>query len=144
LTFRPGDKEIQGIAEEAVALLGSGRQVAPFSQRHARFDLADAYRVAACVRDARRLRGERPVGRKIGFTNTAAWAEYAVDRPIFNYVFDTTVHDLAAGSPTLALTGFAEPRIEPEIVLQLARAPERGMRAEQQGLALEGLKLALR
>jgi 2-oxo-3-hexenedioate decarboxylase len=39
-------------------------------------------------------RGERVIGRKIGFTNRTIWAEYAVYAPMWGFVFDTTVRDL--------------------------------------------------
>ena len=42
--------------------------------------------------------------------------------PIWGYVYDSTVHDLSK-TASLPLAGFAEPRIEPEIVFGLASAP---------------------
>ena len=86
---------VEAIAAEAFALLGSGRQATPFSTRHPGFSLDDAYRVTAAVRTKREARGERPVGRKIGFTNRTIWDEYDVHAPIWGHVYDTTVHDLA-------------------------------------------------
>jgi len=64
-----------------------------------------------------------PVGRKIGFTNRTIWAEYNVYGPIWGYVYDRTVHNLAEIGDTFSLMGLAEPRIEPEIVFKLALAP---------------------
>jgi len=61
--------DIQAIAAEAFATLGTGRQIAPFSSRLSSFNLDDAYRVSAVVRQMRKARGETPLGRKIGFTN---------------------------------------------------------------------------
>ena len=69
-------------------------------------------------------KGYRPIGRKIGFTNRRMWDEYGVHAPIWGYVYDRTVHDLAA---PLSLAAFAEPKIEPEIMLGLANAPSPGM-----------------
>ena len=112
------------IAAEAVAVLGTGRQVAPFSARRP-FSLDGAYRVTAAIRALREARGERPIGRKIGFTNRTIWAEYGVYAPIWGYVYDRTVRDL--DGTALALAGLAEPRIEPEIVFGLARAPDPAM-----------------
>jgi 2-oxo-3-hexenedioate decarboxylase len=57
------------------------------------------------------------VGRKIGFTNRGIWDEYAVHAPIWGYVYDRTLHEMA--EPARA-ADFVEPRIEPEIVLGLA------------------------
>ena len=75
----------------------------------------------------RESRGEMPVGRKIGFTNRTIWAEYNVYAPIWGYVYDRTVHDLAEIGDTFSLVNLAEPRIEPEIVFRLAVAPVPGM-----------------
>ena len=96
---RDGDREgdSQAIAAEAFAALGTGKQVKPFSARFPGFALEDAYRVAAEVRRRREARGERPLGRKIGFTNRTIWDEYKVHAPVWGYVYDTTVHDLAVG-----------------------------------------------
>ena len=119
--------DIQDIANEAIAVLGTGRQVAPFSTRRPDFGLEDAYRVTAAIRAQRETRGERPVGRKIGFTNRTIWPEYNVHAPIWGYVYDRTVHDLPKGGADFSLSGLAEPRIEPEIVFGLAAMPAPGM-----------------
>jgi len=111
---------VEAVAAEAFALLGSGRQVTPFSTRHPGFGLDEAYRVTAAVRAKREARGERPLGRKIGFTNRTIWDEYGVHAPIWGHVYDTTVHGLATPFP---LAGLSEPRIEPEIVFGLRSAP---------------------
>ena len=71
----------------------------------------------------REARGEMPVGRKIGFTNRTIWAEYNVYGPIWGYIYNGTVHNLAEIGDTFSLMGLAEPRIEPEIVFKLALAP---------------------
>lgn len=123
----PADNEIAAIAAEAFALLGTGTQVTPFTTRRPGFELAAAYRVAALVHDARCAHGERPAGRKIGFTNRTIWPEYGVWAPIWGHVYDRTLHALPAPGTAFALAGLAEPRIEPEIVFGLASAPEPGM-----------------
>jgi 2-oxo-3-hexenedioate decarboxylase len=111
------------IADELMALLGTGRQTG----RYPGLDMADAYAIAARVCDRRRRRGERVVGRKIGFTNTTIWPLYGVSAPMWNFIYDTTVHDLSAMAAGFDLAGLPEPRIEPEIVLGLSRAPAPGM-----------------
>ena len=116
--------ELQAIAAEALGALDIGGQINPFSARLSSFNLEDAYRVTAAIRQMRETRGEMPVGRKIGFTNRATWAEY---EPMWGYVYNRTVHDLADLGDTFSLVGLAEPRIEPEIVFKLAVAPTRGM-----------------
>ncbi len=119
--------DVQAVAAEAFDLLDTGRQIAPFSSRLARFDLDDAYRVTATVRQMREMRGERVLGRKIGFTNRTIWDEYQIGAPMWGYIYDRTIHDLADVGPTVSLAGLAEPRIEPEIVFGLASAPAPGM-----------------
>jgi 2-oxo-3-hexenedioate decarboxylase len=110
-----------------LAAVDAHRQIGPFSSRNAGFDLALAYRAANRVRALRSARGEVPVGRKIGFTNRGIWAEYGVWAPIWGDVYDSTARDVPASGGTLALGGFLEPKIEPEIMFGLARAPSAGM-----------------
>jgi 2-oxo-3-hexenedioate decarboxylase len=114
------------IAREAMAVLGTGRQIAPFSARRA-LDLESAYQVTAAIRHMREARGEKVLGRKIGFTNRTIWEQYGVYAPIWGYVYDTTVHDLANVSGAFSLSAFAEPLIEPEIMFGMAAAPDARM-----------------
>ena len=114
------------IAQEILAASEARRQIAPVSDRVAGFDLAAAYRVTAALRRLRRERGERPVGRKIGFTNRTIWAEYGVYAPIWGDMYDTTLRPLETEG-TVDLAPLLEPRIEPEIAFGLARAPSPGM-----------------
>lgn len=115
------------IAGEVLAALDGGRQIPPFSARDADLSLETAYRAAVHLRALRGARGERQIGRKIGFTNRAIWAQYRVDRPIWGDVYDTTLHRLGAGGGAFRLAGLCEPQIEPEIVFGLSAAPAAGM-----------------
>jgi 2-oxo-3-hexenedioate decarboxylase len=115
--------DVDAIARETMDMLGTGRQIVPFSARRA-LDLDGAYRVAAAVRQMREARGEKVVGRKIGFTNRTIWPQYGVYAPIWGYLYDTTVHDLADLRGAFSLAAFAEPLIEPEVVFGLAAAPD--------------------
>jgi 2-oxo-3-hexenedioate decarboxylase len=116
---------LRQIANEACAAFsGGGCQVPSFSARYPSLTLDDAYRVTALANDLRIAQGHKPVGRKIGFTNSRLWDEYGVRAPIWGYVYDRTLHNLAAPLP---LAPFAEPKIEPEIMLGLAKAPSPGM-----------------
>ena len=115
------------MAAAVLAALESGNQIKPFSARASGFDLDQAYSVTAAIRQMREARGEMPVGRKIGFTNRTIWAEYNVDRPMWGYVYDSTVYHLAEIDDTFSVVTFAEPRIEPEIVFRLASTPAPGM-----------------
>jgi 2-oxo-3-hexenedioate decarboxylase len=112
-----------------MAVLGTGRQIASFSERFPDLTFAEAYRVTDAVGGLREARGERPVGRKIEFTKRTIWDEYGVHAPIWSFVYDRTVLDLAECGGAFALDGLAEPRIEPEIVFGLAAAPEPGVDA---------------
>ena len=114
--------DIAAIGGEILAATDGARQIAPFSSRGAELPLADAYRVSHWLEQARSARGETAVGRKIGFTNRNIWAEYNVFAPNWGYVTTRSVRDLVA-TPVLSLAPFAEPRIEPEIMFGLARAP---------------------
>jgi len=118
--------DIHAIADEVFAALAAGRQITPFTSRPAGLTLDDAYRVTALLKGKREARGEKRVGRKIGFTNRTIWEEYKVYAPIWGYVYDSTVHDLSDRA-TLPLAGLCEPRIEPEIVFGLASAPAADM-----------------
>ena len=113
--------------KKCFAVLGTGRQLAPFSKVYPDFNLEDAYKVTAAVRAGEGSTGRASVGRKIGFTNRTIWAEYGVYAPIWGYVYDRTVFDLTGDPLEVSLSGLAEPRIEPEIVFGLAAAPEPGM-----------------
>ena len=117
---------IDAIVKEVLAVLGTGGQVSPFAARPAGLTLAEAYRVSAGLDRRRTARGEKRLGRKIGFTNRTIWQQYGVYAPIWGYVYDSTMFDLEQ-TPALPLYGFAEPRIEPEIVFGLAAAPAPGM-----------------
>jgi 2-oxo-3-hexenedioate decarboxylase len=120
------NERIEAIAGELMSVLGTGKTVEPFSKRFPGFDLNEAYVVAERVCELRQQRGQRVVGRKIGFTNAATQKAFGVAAPIWNYMFDTTVREIGA-SGTFALAGTCAVRIEPEIVLHLASAPRPGM-----------------
>jgi len=114
------------IAEEIMDAWVARRQIPSLAARLPGFDLDQAYRVTAALRRIRRQRGERPVGRKIGFTNRTIWDEYQVYAPIWGDMYDTSLTE-TDGNAQLDLAPYLEPRIEPEIAFGLARAPQRGM-----------------
>lgn len=115
------------VAAEAFSVLGQGRQIAPFSSRDPAFGLDEAYRVTPIVRQMREARGEKVLGRKIGFTNSTIWAQYNVNGPIWGYMYDRTVRNLGDMGGTASLAELTEPRIEPEIVFGLSAAPDVAM-----------------
>lgn len=118
------------IARTVLAAIDSGGQIELFTAAEAAFSEADAYRVTAELRTLRMARGERPVGRKIGFTNRNIWKEYGVYRPIWGDVYDTTAADIQAGA-RVQVSQLPEPRIEPEIVLGLERDLTPGMSIDE-------------
>jgi 2-oxo-3-hexenedioate decarboxylase len=106
-----------------------GARLTPFTARDPSFDLATAYHVAAEVNRMRAAAGAFQVGWKIGFTNRTIWDEYGVHAPIWGPMWSTTVIEVdpAVGPLPIPVSQLAEPRIEPEICLRFAHAPEPGM-----------------
>lgn len=148
--------DVRAIADEVLASLTTHEQIAPFSSLPGGLTLEDAYRVTPLLRAAFTARGEKILGRKVGFTNRTIWAQYGVYAPIWGYVTDATVHELTypsssfrgapsepehldsgsgpAGRPGMTdeilrarAADFAEPRIEPEIMFGLRASPTPGM-----------------
>lgn len=126
-SMAPESENVAAIAAEALAILGTGRQITPFSSRYRDFDLGEAYRVTAELRRLREARGERVVGRKIGFTNRTIWHEYAVYAPMWGYVYDRTIHRLADMGDGVPLAALSEPRLEPEVMFRFASPPSPDM-----------------
>ncbi|MFN0073602.1 MAG: 2-keto-4-pentenoate hydratase [Chloroflexota bacterium] len=97
--------------------------IEPLTARYSDFTEAAAYDVGAEILQRRRMRGEQPVGRKVGFTNRTIWAEYGVHAPIWAHVYDSTVTLLDHPLGSVDVSRLAQPRIEPEIVLHFRKAP---------------------
>jgi 2-oxo-3-hexenedioate decarboxylase len=115
------------LAERLLLARDEGRQLVPLSSTEDRLNLIDAYRLTATLRALREIRGERAIGRKIGFTNRNIWRQYNVYAPIWGYIYDTTVYDLPDTIAASRLAWTLEPRIEPEIVFGFAETPAPGM-----------------
>jgi 2-oxo-3-hexenedioate decarboxylase len=111
------------IADEVFGMLSRPYEVPPYSERFPGFDLDDAYVVVNEIRRRREDRGERVVGRKIGFTNAAAWAGYGISGPIWNYLYDTTTLDLPLPGGSFPLGSWPNVRVETEVALGLRAAP---------------------
>lgn len=119
---------VDEIADAALQARTRRRQIAPFTDGQADFDIEDAYAVADRIMAARIARGETPSGWKVGFTNRLIWDQYGVSAPIWAPVYDTTIIQAAAGAPVIvSAAAFMEPLIEPEILLRIARTPRSGM-----------------
>ncbi|MBC7413679.1 MAG: 4-oxalocrotonate decarboxylase [Herminiimonas sp.] len=89
--------------------------------------IADAYDIARRILDIRIAQGETPVGRKIGFANRKVAVKYGVETAtedlIWGTMFDSTVRYTDDNHGVQSLKGAMQPRIEPEVVFKLARAP---------------------
>jgi 2-keto-4-pentenoate hydratase len=104
----------------------TGALQAPLSD-DASLTIADGYDIAKCIVDDRIARGEIPVGRKIGFTNRKIWGRYGarepIEAPIWGMMYDTSVRYFPDNHGVFSLAGMVQPRIEPEIIFQLRKAP---------------------
>jgi 2-oxo-3-hexenedioate decarboxylase len=114
------------VAGSVLSALSAHRQIPSLSHSFGELSIANAYRLTPLLRAAFEARGERVIGRKIGFTNRQMWAAHGVQAPIWGYCTDRTTHKLA-DVPLQRVKDFAEPRIEPEIVFGLGKAPIPGM-----------------
>ncbi len=115
---------LNNIAQEASVVFEGRCSLPSFSARYPSFAVDEAYRVSALAHEMRLGKGYRPVGRKAGFTNRRIWDEYGVHAPNWGYVYDRSLHDLATPLP---LAPYAEPKIEPEIIVGFSAAPSPGM-----------------
>ena len=113
----------QTVATELLGALASRALIEPLSTRDPKFDSAAAYDVSAEIFSRRCARGEKPIGRKIGFTNRTIWEEYGVYSPIWAHVYDSTVTFLTEPTGALDISHLSQPRIEPEIVLHFRESP---------------------
>ena len=112
------------IATELLHALDNRSIIEPFTRREHEFDNRAAYDVSAEILRRRRARGEKPIGRKIGFTNRLIWEEYGVSAPMWGHVYDHTVTFLTEPSGRLAIAHLSQPRIEPEIMLHFRESPQ--------------------
>ena len=107
------------IAEELLAAYDGGRTIPSIVARNPGFDWDEGYAVLAEILKLRRARGERTLGRKIGFTNRNIWAEYGATAPIWAHVYDKTLQFAANHHASISLKGSVQPRLEPEIAFKL-------------------------
>lgn len=115
--------DLHTIAYETKTAQDLCRQIETFTSRWSDFGNTEAYAVAHLIHEMRMKEGAVPVGRKIGFTNPEMWFVYGVTEPIWGHVYDTTVVRLTSRQASCRIGKFAEPKIEPEIVVHLAYAP---------------------
>ncbi|MEB0134307.1 4-oxalocrotonate decarboxylase [Actimicrobium sp. CCC2.4] len=105
----------------------AGSALLPRLSQDTELSMADGYEVAKRILDIRIAEGEQPVGRKIGFNNRKVWSKFrngkAVDAPIWATMYDSTVRYATDNRAFQSLTGAVQPRLEPEIVFKLRKAP---------------------
>jgi 2-keto-4-pentenoate hydratase len=119
-------KDLYKIAQELKAAQDRCKQIDPVSSRVENFGIEDAYLVADLIHKMRVDKGESPVGRKIGFTNPEVCSFYGVNNPIWGYVYDSTVSCHKSSNTLYSLEQYAEPRIEPEIIVHFGSSPPAG------------------
>jgi 2-keto-4-pentenoate hydratase len=110
-------------AETILEAFSSRQLIGLLTDADPRLDQNGAYEIAREAHDRRVRLGENPVGRKIGFTNRAGWAEYGVRAPIWGYCYDSTLSYAEDAQASLRIGHLLQPRIEPEIQLHFARTP---------------------
>lgn len=114
---------IRAITGEIKAAQAAARQIPPVTSTRPDFDAEAAYQVADFLHKERLAKGWKSVGRKIGFTNRNIWPTYNVHQPIWGYIYDQTVVQLTGQEITCPISGFAEPLLEPEIVVGFQSTP---------------------
>jgi len=120
--------DVVSLADRILDASAAGKPIAPITDSDTDFDLAQAYAVSAEITSRRSTRGERRVGWKIGFTNSAIWEGQGLTAPIWGPMYDKTVAPVGSnGSAEFALGRLLEPRIEPEIGFRVASVPSPGM-----------------
>ena len=107
------------IATELLEALDRDALLAPITAREPGFGADAAYAVSAEDLRRRRARGERPIGRKIGFTNRTIRPEYGVSTPIWAPVYDRTVTFLDGTAGSVAI-GLLPDHLAPEVAADVA------------------------
>jgi 2-oxo-3-hexenedioate decarboxylase len=118
--------DLEALAAELKAAEDAARQLPTFTSRYPAFGNDHGYDVARRVHRRRMEEGHVPAGRKIGFTNTTIWETYGVHEPMWGTMYGSTcvrADDSAARCSLERYRSLCEPRIEPEIMFCLRRAP---------------------
>ena len=115
-------------AIKIMAALDGYKQIDLISKHLTTLSVQDAYGIAQEIEYLRADRKEYTVGLKVGFTNRNIWKEYNATSPIVGTMYNTTVKEI---SKTFSIDGLSEPKIEPEIILKLKKAPDADMSNEE-------------
>ena len=111
------------IAAQLRAAQDTASTVPPPTHPHPGCARAGGSEVAPRVHEQRLQAGDRPVGRKIGYTNVSLWAQLDVQQSMWGHVYERTLVRLPGGRGSFSLAGVVQPRIEPEIVFGLSAEP---------------------
>jgi len=111
------------LAQELTAAYAARDIISTPSSREGGIDLSTAYAVEAEIARARRDDGHRTVGWKVGYANKAVWRALKLETLVWAHVYDDTVRYADWNDATLSIASMVAPKIEPEIVLMLARPP---------------------
>lgn len=112
-------------AHQLLELRATAGRVAPLSVSDG-ITVDDAYEIARNILDIRTAEGDVMVGRKIGYTERHHWPQQhsgAPVVPIWAPMYESTVRYAVDNHGIQSLQGAQQPRIEPEIVFKLSRAP---------------------
>lgn len=119
--------DIDNLAVRLLNSLDNCQQIEPITDVVPDFGFAQAYAVSRRITDLRHARGEKTLGRKIGFTNSDLWPVFGVTSPMWGMMYDTTLHQADALREPLGISPFMEPLIEPEIIFGLGERPDADM-----------------
>jgi len=119
MAFYVDQARIVVLADRLIDAYDGVHTLDPITASDPSFDVPAAYAVLREIHVRRVASGWEAVGRKIGFTNRTVWARYGVDRPFWSHVYSNTVHRAPGGRATVAVSGFVQPRLEPEVVFGL-------------------------
>ena len=109
---------LQDLADRLWEAGQNAQPMAPLVQHQPDATVADAYRIQTLNIERQLAGGARVVGHKIGLTSPAMQQMMGVDTPDFGHLLDTM---LLEPELPVGLTGFIQPRLEPELAFRLAR-----------------------
>jgi 2-oxo-3-hexenedioate decarboxylase len=128
--------DLQALAGELAGAYAARRIIpTPPSAREDAFDIGSAYAVEAELVRLRTSAGARTAGRKVGFANRALWRKFKLDTVLWAHMYDDSVRYAGAGAATLGLGAMIAPKIEPEIIFRLSRAPSGNLADPAEALA---------
>jgi 2-keto-4-pentenoate hydratase len=107
---------------------------------HADRRLERGMRAMLGLRAERLGAGERPLGWKVGFCSAAAIEALGTDRPLVGFLTDGALLDDGA---TVAVGGWTQPVLEPEVAVHLGADVEEGAGWKDVQAAVRGLSAAI-